>query len=183
MNSAIGSSDTGNTMITTLKLIALAVIGGVIVLVLGLGLLIWFVRRWLRRAIEADRVLPCRVTLEPETKPQWRNAGKVNKLIDELRALGFRDVGSFQVPELGGLLLHGLFHPQEPCYGLVYDHKEMGPTMEIEREFADHTSVNATNTAIAKTLDQRPDAKTHWLGDVPAQQLFDTVKTHIAAAP
>ena len=52
-----------------------AVVGGIFLLVIGAVLLVWIIRRFFRRALEADRVLPCRVTLEPELKPQWRSAG------------------------------------------------------------------------------------------------------------
>jgi hypothetical protein len=165
-------------MITALKLIGLAVVGGIVLLVGGALLLLWIARRWFRRALAADRLIPCRVTLEPEVNPQWRSAGVATGFINELRALGFQDVGSFQVPELGGLLIHALYHPQDPAYAVVYDHQKVDPTMDISREFADGTSVTATNTTMGETLDRRPGTSGHWLGKVPARQLFEAIKTH-----
>jgi len=169
-------------MITALKLIGLAVAGGIVLLVVGAFLLLWIARRFFRHALETDRVLPCRVTLEPEPKPQWRSAGVMTGFINDLRALGFRDVGSFQAPELGGMLLHAFYHPQEPAYAVVYDHKQIEPTIDVLRDFADGTSVAATNTEMGKTLDQRPTSKTYWLGKVSARQLFETVKSHPVTA-
>jgi hypothetical protein len=168
---------------TVLKIILLVLLGGILLLAIGVALLIWLAKRFFRRAMAADQIIPCRATLEPEPNPQWRSAAAVNGFINELRAIGFQDIGSFQLPELGGLLIHALWHPQEPAYAVVYDHKRMEPTMDVLCRFTDDTSVTATNTNMGRSLDTRPGAKTHWLGKASARHLFDAVRNHPHTAP
>lgn len=169
---------------TALKIILLVLLGGIVLLVIGAVLVIWLAKRFFKRAIAAQgQIIPARATLEPEPNPQWRSAAAVHGMIQELHALGFKDVGSFQCPELGGLLMHGLWHPQEPVYAVVYDHKQIAPTMDVLCRYTDDTSVTATNTEMGKSLDTRPGTKTHWLGNASAQQLLDAVRNHPHTAP
>src|SRR4051794_5842063 len=96
----------GIDMIAALKLLGLAFLGGAVLLVLGIAFLIWFVRRWFRRAIQQEEsFIPTRVTLTPEPQPQWKNGPQIQAYARQLRELGFSDIGAFQIPELRGLLI------------------------------------------------------------------------------
>jgi hypothetical protein len=170
-------------MITALKIIGLVLLGIVILILVGFLLLRWAWRRLIRKGTELQRVIPCRVTLEPEANPQWHDARAIGRMGAELRALGFQDIGSFQIPEMEGLLVQALHHPQEPAYAIVYDHRKIPATMDLVRGFTDEFGLSVASTAMGSTLDQRADSKTYWMDQASAREMFDTLKGHQHSAP
>jgi hypothetical protein len=166
-------------------LLGLAFLGGAVLLVLGIALLIWFVRRWFRRAVQADEeaFIPTRVSLTPEPQPQWKNSPQIESYAGQLRQLGFSNIGTFQIPELRGLLISAFAHPDHTLFATVYDHQQIAPTVDVWRKFADGTGVTATNTIIGEDLDQRPNAKTYRIADASVRQLLEAVTSHKNEAP
>jgi hypothetical protein len=166
-------------MIAALKLLGLAFLGGAILLVLGIAFLIWFVRRWFRRAIQQEEsIVPTRVSLTPEPQPQWKNGPQIESYAGQLREHGFSDNGAFQIPELRGLLISAFSHPERTLFAVIYDYQQMAPTVDVWRKFTDGTGVTATNTIIGEDLDQRPTAKTYRIADASVPQLLEAVTSH-----
>jgi len=165
-------------MMTTIKV--LLAVFAIVVLVL-VGGVIWFlriVRRAVKEAANSPAGPPCRVNPEPEPNPQWRSPALVNQYADELRALGFVDAGSFQLPELGGLLMAGFVHSGERLVATVYDHRTIDPTFDICCDFEDETGVSATNSSAGDTLDKRPGHPILWLGKISVREVFDAIQKH-----
>jgi hypothetical protein len=148
---------------------------------------IWFLRAVAKSIQSAPAPVnppPCRVTLEPDSNPQWLKPGIITGYANELRALGFEEVGAFQIPELGGLKILGLIHPGEGLLSVIYDHNRApAPTFDICADFTDGSTVSATNSAAGNALDKQPGHPILWLGNVSAHEILEAVKTLSATAP
>src|ERR1051325_3492622 len=170
-------------MLTALKVIAVLVLLGSLIVAGAVFWFIRFIRRAVKDALDVPSCPPCRVNPEPEPSPQWRSPALIAQYGGELRALGFEDVGAFQIPEMGGLLMLGLVHPAERLVGVVYDHKKIDPTCDICCDFEDGTGLSATNSSSGDTLDKRPGHPILWLGKNNAREVLDAVQKHSAPAP
>jgi len=87
-------------MPTVLKI---ALIVAVVVVLIILAAFAWIIRIFQQAAKTASGIatLPCRVNLEPEANPQWHNAQAIQEYADQLKGLGFEEVGAFSIPEMG----------------------------------------------------------------------------------
>src|SRR5687768_12723649 len=152
-------------------MLILKIIGVIVLLVAAVvvGGVIWFWRA-VKRGLANPPAPPCRVTLEPEEHPAWRNESQVMKYAAELREAGFEQIGVFTIPEMGALHLVAFVHVVERFYACVYDHKEVAPWFDICAEFADQTELTGTNTAIGDAIDKRP-------GDIKLSMPHESVKT------
>lgn len=164
-------------------LVLLAVVALVILVIVG-----WFINV-LKKAVKsaAESVAaaqPCRVTLKPESNPEWRTPDVINRYAGDLRAIGFEEVGTFSIPELGGMMILGLVHPTEGLLSVVYDHRrQKAPTFDIVADYADGSSVSATNSSAGDALDKRPNHPILWLGDsVSASDVLERVQKFEAPA-
>jgi hypothetical protein len=127
--------------------------------------------------------LPARVNLELEANPQWHNAKLINDYANQLRALGFEDVGAYSITEMGGLMILGLVHPGEGLMSVIYDHTQCPVSFEIDANFADDSSVSASSSSMGSTLDKRPNHPILWLGTTDARAVLQAARNHVGTAP
>src|SRR5262245_2184019 len=123
-------------------LILLKILGiiALVVILVAIFAIRWFFRH-MRGAIADALPVPCRIHPEPEPNPQWRNASVIRQFADEFRALGFQEIGAFNIPEMGGIQFLAFFHSGEQFYGCAYDHKKLEPTFDVVCLLANDTSV------------------------------------------
>ena len=175
-------------MLLAIKIILVVV---AVLAVLVCSVVLWFlktiskaVKSATAAAVAGGTPQPCRVTLEPESNPQWRKSEIVTGYIEQLRAIGFEDIGAFRIPEMRNLMIFGLFHPGEGLVGVVYDHnKAPAPTFDICADFTDGSTLTATNSSSGDILDKRPNHPILWLGNDSAQQVLEAVQKFSAPAP
>ena len=171
-------------MIMLLKIVAIVVIVVLLIAIAGIA----FVIRWFRKLVksaanDAASCPPCRVNPEPEPSPQWITPGKVQQYAHEFKALGFQEIGTFTIPELAGLQMLALVHPAERLYGIIYDHKKIGPYFDICCDFEDHTALTGCSSKVGGNLDKRPGHPTLWLRDDRVAIVLDALKQHAQPAP
>ena len=121
----------------------------------GFVLFVWLLLRfalpwWLSRKIAAmagmaqNAGIAARITLAP-TAQAWQQPGTAG-LIDEMRALGFDEVGRYAVPEMPTMQLWAGSHPQDGVAVAVYDHGTMPLFFDLVRVYDDHaTDTVSTN--------------------------------------
>ena len=170
-------------MLTAVKIIALAVILAFACLGLGILWLLRKVRSFVKASAEAPGCPPCRVNPQPDPNPQWRSAAKIARYTEEFRALGFREVGAFSIPEMAGLQMLVFYHAGQGFYGIVYDHKMIEPTFEIGCDFGNGSGLCATSSSAGDTLDARPNNPILWLGTNSVKEVLDAARKHPQPAP
>ena len=160
-----------------LKIIGVVVLVAAAVIVAGV---IWFWRAV--RQTANPPCPPCRVTLEPEEHPTWRNESQVMKYAAEFRAAGFEEVGVFTIPEMGGLHLMAFVHLAERFYACIYDHKATPPWFDICAEFADQSGLTGSNTALGDAVDRRPGDIKISMPQESVKAVFKALREHPTAA-
>lgn len=159
-----------------LKIIGVVAIVVVLALVFG-AMWLWRMFKGMAKT-EAEGHPPCRITVEPEDNPVWRNEKQVLDYAAQLRAAGFEEIGVFTVPELSNLQFLGLIHPAEKFFGYVYDHPKVEPTFEIAADFADDSGLAGTNTTLGQDLEQRPGTFTIRKDGATVKEIFEMVRRH-----
>ncbi len=135
-------------------LLVLVVVAATLV---GCVVLLWLLLRfalpwWLRRKIAAmagmaqNPGIAARITLVPAAQA-WQQPGTAG-LIDEMRALGFDEVGRFAVPEMPTMQLWAGSHPQYGLAAAVYDHGTVPLFFDLLRVYDDHTTCTVTTNPI-----------------------------------
>lgn len=161
-----------------LKIIGVVALIVVAIVVVGV---IWFWRAVVKEAATPP-FPPCRVNLEPEEHPTWRNEGQIMKYAAEFRAAGFEQVGVFTIPEMGGLHLLAFVHAAERFYACIYDHQQVPPWFDIFAEFADQTELTGSNTQLGDTMDRRPGDIKVAMKDSSVKEVFNALREHPKAA-
>lgn len=162
-------------MLTALKVALAAVLIVALVVALGLFLVIHWFRRVAKDIANNPTTPPCRINPLPQANPQWKNADKVTKWSEQLRALGFVDAGAFTIPEMAGLQLAGFCHPSQRLVAVVYDHTKIAPTFDICWERPDATGTTGTNTTLGADLARRPSTNRISIENGTIQQVYDAV--------
>ena len=95
------------------------------------------------------------VAIEPSA---FRRADKVRALASEYLGNGFRDAGSYEVPELPGVKLQLLVNARESMYGTVYEHPVAGIWCDVVSRYLDgsawmHSSARPTG------IEPRPNSR------------------------
>jgi hypothetical protein len=161
---------------------------GILFLLVVVAIGAWLVRviRIVMRASKsaADMAaMPARITLESEAEPQWHSPKVINEYADQLRALGFEEVGAYSLPEMGGLMILGLVHPAEGLLSVVCDHTKCPPSFDICADYTDGSTVSGTSSAMGSALDKRPNDLILWLGTTNAHAVLQAVQHHAGTAP
>lgn len=172
-------------MQTTLQIIVIVGLVGILLLVCVGFFILRFVKNIAKEVKDAVSNLPdipgcppSRINLLSESLPQWRNAATIQKYANEFKTFGFEQVDVYRIPELKSMLMMGFVHPNERMMGVIYDHKQIEPTIDIVADYEDGTDVTGTNTTMGDTLDKRPGHEKLWLGAVSVSEVFEAVKGH-----
>jgi hypothetical protein len=86
------------------------------------------------------------VKIDPSS---FRRAERVRALVSEYLGNGFRDGGSYEIPELPGVKLQLLVNARESMYGTVYEHPVAGIWCDVVSRYLDgsawmHSSARPT---------------------------------------
>ncbi len=123
----------------------------------GFVLFLWLLLRfalpwWLSRKIAAmagmaqNLGIAARITLVPAAQ-DWQQPGTAG-LIDDMRALGFDEIGRFAVPEMSTMQLWAGSHPQDGVAVAVYDHGTMPVFFDLVRVYDDHATCTVSSNPI-----------------------------------
>jgi len=112
------------------------------------------------------------IHLTPESNPAWRNVAAVEVFATPLLGRRFTEAGTFSIPEMPGLFLRFLVHPELRIAACIYDHPKAGIWLDLYSHYADGTSITFTTRA-ATGLDERPGAKTVHATDTTSDTLFE----------
>src|SRR6266446_6072474 len=96
---------------------------------------------------------PDNITLTPASQPPGTEAAGILKM---LHGGGFSPVGSFTVPEMGGLPIHFMVQPGESAVAAVYEHPKAGVWLNLFTRYQDGTSFTFATSRMGGGLDQRP---------------------------
>jgi len=148
---------------------------GTIVLIAFAVLLLTPFPRLIIAALFGKQVARAALAKQPDTihlvkidSSAFRRADKVRALVSEYLGNGFRDVGSFEVPELPGVKLQLVVNARESMYGTVYEHPVAGIWCDVVSRYLDGSSW--THSSARPTgLEPRPNARQRNLpGSEPA---------------
>ena len=87
---------------------------------------------------------PDMIILQKADKPQWKRAGLVDKLTQELLAEGFSDAGSFAIDRMPGAFVRMMTGPGFDATAAVCDHPRIGAWVDITALYEDGRVVTAT---------------------------------------
>ena len=170
-------------MKTFLVVTAALAVGVLIVVALG-----WL---WLRRKLRGlgqalgqlaaglSGVPPFRITLVPESEPEWSEPGGMLAGTGGFEGAGYQRVGDFDVVEMDGVRLRAFCHPAQHVFGVLYDHPQAGVFADVVALCTDRTVVTVSNAP--ETGLDRPGHSHHVRLDVRidepsgAQTLHDRV--------
>ena len=138
---------------------------GTIVLIAFAVLLLTPFPRLIIAALFGKQIARTALAKQPDTihlvkidSSAFRRADKVRALVSEYLGNGFRDVGSFEVPELTGVKLQLVVNARESMYGTVYEHPVAGIWCDVVSRYLDGSSW--THSSARPTgLEPRPNAR------------------------
>jgi hypothetical protein len=131
-----------------------------------------------RRA--GDRI-PNEIHLEPATMIMWKDEEKWREAYNALEHRGFRHAGNYRVVEIG-VDVQFLIHDRECALACIYNHPVAGVFMDLVTRYQDGSCVTFANRA-ASGLDQHPQLKNRFLGDVPPAELIERALTERPQQP
>lgn len=145
-----------------MSLLTILLVVFLVLLVLGAAAL-WVlrivIRRWLSRKIadeqQARRGMAARITLVPTAQP-WRQPG-TEALIDALTAVGYVEVGRYDVPEIQTMRLWAAAHPEDGSTAAIYDHGTVPPFFDLVRVYDDYATCTVTTNPIHDPANVPPD--------------------------
>jgi len=171
-------------MLLVLKIILVIVLIGFAVVVIGVW---WFINRVktaLKEALSgANLAPPCRITLQPESHPEWRNAEKMKQYSDDFTANGFTSLGAFQVPEVSGLKIEAFVNEAESLFGVTYDHEKIPTSFNVVCRYEDGSDLTVTDLNEPATLDRPPNSPIIRLAGIDVKGAVDAAAKHPATAP
>ena len=145
-----------------MSLLTILLVVFLVLLVLGVGAL-WVlrivIRRWLTKKIAAQDAarggMAARITLVP-TAQSWRQAGTA-PLVEALTAIGYAEVGRYDVPEIQTMRLWAGVHPEDGSTAAVYDHGTVPPFFDLVRVYDDYATCTVTTNPIHDPANVPPD--------------------------
>lgn len=171
-------------MLMAVKIILVLVLIALVVVVIGVWWFINKVKTAFKDALSGMTVAPpCRVTLQPESHPEWRNGAKIKQYSDDFAANGFTPLGAFSLPELPSLRLAAFVNEAENLFGIAYDHEKLPPNFDVVCRYEDGTDLTVTNTTYASAMDRPPGSPAIRLEGVGVREALDAAWKHPASAP
>lgn len=128
--------------------IILAVIG---IVVVGAILLVAYVALKMK-----THVTPARIHVVPVDEARWKRVEDFAKNREAAIGLGFNDLGSFNVPEMPGVVLNAFVKPSEASYCMIYEHPQVGMWTEFVTRFDDGCALSVSNAPLGGELDTKP---------------------------
>ena len=143
-----------------------------------------FVKRLRQQVQDASIVdTPSRLTLIAVNNPAWAQLPVLKQNLSELRALGFRPAGAYEVLEMPHLHIVGMVHPEDYLYAAVYILSEKQIWTDLCSERLNGESLTVSNVTTENMLDRIPERRQ--LSD-PAwgiPELYDAIKAERGAGP
>jgi hypothetical protein len=135
-------------------LVIIAYVGFRILLLLGkLALILYGVKKFVTEAVA--RAPAATIRLVPVLEARWDNADAV-ALAAGLPALGYEQVGFFDLDVTGGLRLQAWVHSELGLYAIVYSSARAGIWSDVVTKYEDGTSLTYSNSLHGGKLKQRP---------------------------
>lgn len=114
---------------------------------------------------------PDMIILQRAGEPQWKRAGVVDKLTQELLAEGFCDAGTFSIDRMPGAFVRMMTGPGRDATAAICDHPRIGAWVDITTIYEDGRIVTATTAP--KTGMPSPDwSRTLRFPGEPAAKLY-----------
>jgi len=171
-------------MLLIVKIILVIVLVGLAAVLIAVW---WFINRV--KTIFKDALSgmtqapPCRVTVQPESHPEWRNVEKIKRYTDDFTANGFSSLGAFRIPELRGLQIAAFVNEAQSLFGITYDHEKLPPNFDVVCRFEDGTDLTVTNTTYAAGMDRPTNSPAIRLEGIGVKDAMDAIWKHPATAP
>lgn len=134
-------------------------------------------------AAQSSGAPPVRITLEPESEPDWEHPDEVGGSAQQLLAAGFTDAGQFGVNEIPGLYLRDFVHLGESVWGVVYDHPAAGVWTDLTIGYEDDTTLSASNAPSGGQLVPPPWSTRIWDPAADAATLYEKVRGAVEDKP
>lgn len=98
---------------------------------------------------------PDHIQLTPKTGVKWKDEAALQKLEDPLKASGFQQVDTYEIPQLPDMHLRLLVKPEDNVGAAVYEHPKAGIWVDLFTHYADSTTFTITSTP-PHGLERRP---------------------------
>ena len=140
------------TILQVLGILALVLLGGVVLLVVG----------WKVVAAKLGKALsqlgnmgigPATITLQSTTTPP---SPLLAARVAALEALGMQHIGTYLIPEMPGVTMVALQHSQHRAYGVAYQHPQAGVWSDVYARYADAGGLTVSNAPMGGMLDPMP---------------------------
>ncbi len=165
----------------------LAVIAATLV---GCVVLLWLLLRfalpwWLRRKIAAMADMPqnagiaARISLVPAVQA-WQQPVTA-RVIDDVRASGFVEIGRFVVPEMPTMQLWAGCHPQDGVAAAIYDHGTMPVFFDLVRVYDDLATCTVSTNPIHDPENVPPGSRCIADPAMPPQTALETLRAQPVA--
>jgi hypothetical protein len=144
-----------------LQIVGALCVGLVVLMFLGF-IALMLLRFWLLRKLGATLGdlryvhVPARLQLWAARSIDWRDAGKVQQNVAELRDLGFVDAGMYGSEALDYLRIQGMANERSSVYAAIYEHDKAGVWLDLVSLYENGDGVTHTNAPEGDEVDSRP---------------------------
>jgi hypothetical protein len=126
--------------------------------VVGFLLALFFFEYMLTRFNQLNFLAPFRIQFVPAADISWTAQPAALALSDQLRELGFAEVGAFDIPEMPQAQIHGFVHEPTDVTARIYKLKDR-LWVDLASYYQDGSSITYSTTDIGEKL-PRPSAQT-----------------------
>ena len=143
-----------------------------------------FVKRVRQQAQNASMAdTPSRLTLIAVNDLAWSQLPALKQHLSELRALGFRPAGAYEVLEMPPLHVVGMAHPEDYLYAAIYVLSENQIWTDLYCERLNGDSLTVSNVTTENMLDRLPERRQLSNPAWAVSDLYDCIKAERGAGP
>lgn len=157
-----------------------------VVVIVAVLLAFFFIRRkWNElKALEKDTIMPpLKIHLNENLNPEWLNSEETQRLVDDLKAIGFSMGKAYDIVEMPQVRLLSLFHAPRTIVAVLYKHENGFNWVDIAIEYEDGTDFCVSNAPSGGEIDSRPGSKKIAMPGATIEELFSTFTREIESKP
>lgn len=156
----------------------LQIIGGIVVGIIALILLGYAYFR-MRYGKWVDHLAhdtePLQIHLNEDFSPDWREAPKVARYIESLKASGFETGKAYNIVELDGVNVQSLFMP--PFRATVWTHPMVDPWVDISFDNEESgIEYDVSNAQLGETINSRPETNKTYMKEASVPELLEVAR-------